>query len=60
LPTWLLALPVARPNALAARLRRADPPVIARVEDDRLALDPRTVLPDQEPILMDRLQALLR
>jgi L-seryl-tRNA(Ser) seleniumtransferase len=60
LPTWLLTFPVARPNALAARLRRADPPVIARVEDNRLALDPRTILPDQESILLDRLQAVLR
>jgi L-seryl-tRNA(Ser) seleniumtransferase len=60
LPTWLLTFPAARPNALAARLRQARPPVIARVEDDRLALDPRTVLPDQEPILLDRLQAIVR
>jgi L-seryl-tRNA(Ser) seleniumtransferase len=60
LPTWLLAFPVGRPNALAARLRRGSPPVIARVEDDRLALDPRTVLPEQEPPLLDRLTEVLK
>jgi L-seryl-tRNA(Ser) seleniumtransferase len=60
LPTWLLTFPVARPNALAARLRRGSPPVIARVEDDRLALDPRTVLPEQEPALLDRLTEVLK
>ena len=61
LPTWLLALEGPRPNALAARLRQADPPVIARVEDDRLALDPRTVLPEQDPDLLAGLrQALAR
>jgi L-seryl-tRNA(Ser) seleniumtransferase len=60
LPTWLLTLSVARPNALAARLRRSAPPVIARVDDDRLALDPRTVLPEQDAVLLDRLSTALR
>jgi L-seryl-tRNA(Ser) seleniumtransferase len=60
MPTWLLTFPVARPNALASRLRRGSPPVIARVEDDRLALDPRTVLPEQEPALLDRLPEVLK
>lgn len=59
LPTTLLSLAAARPNALAARLRRLTPAVIARVEDDRLVLDPRTVLPEQEePLLSGLLQAL--
>jgi L-seryl-tRNA(Ser) seleniumtransferase len=30
-------------DALAARLRESDPPVIARIERDRVILDPRTV-----------------
>ncbi len=59
LPTWLLVLPVARPNAVAARLRRADPPVIARIEDDRLTLDPRTVLPEEERALLGALEMAL-
>ena len=38
-------------QALAARLRRADPPVIARVRDDDVWLDVRTVLPrDERPL----------
>ena len=38
-------------EALAARLRRADPPVIARVRDDNVWLDVRTVLPrDERPL----------
>ena len=36
---------------LAERLRRADPPVIGRVQDERLLLDPRTLLPGEEPLL---------
>ncbi|MEW6568485.1 MAG: L-seryl-tRNA(Sec) selenium transferase [Chloroflexota bacterium] len=52
LPTFLWTLPHPSPNTLARRLRQASPPLIARVEDDRLALDPRTVLPEQEDDLL--------
>ena len=38
--------------AFAARLRLADPPVVGRVEDDALLLDPRTVLPHQDDALL--------
>jgi L-seryl-tRNA(Ser) seleniumtransferase len=31
------------PDELALRLRAGDPPVIARIEDGRLLLDPRTL-----------------
>jgi L-seryl-tRNA(Ser) seleniumtransferase len=51
LPTRLVALDVASPDAVASRLRSGDPPVIARIEEDRLVLDPRTVLPEQEAML---------
>ncbi len=52
LPTWLLALPDTRPNALAARLRAAHVPVIVRVQDARVVLDPRTVAPEEDPELL--------
>ncbi len=48
LPTFVLALPGGAADALAARLRRADPPVVARIEDDRVVLDPRTVMPGED------------
>ena len=61
LPTWLLTIDAgATPGgakALAARLRAADPPVVARIEDDRVAIDPRTVLPGQEEPLARALRA---
>jgi L-seryl-tRNA(Ser) seleniumtransferase len=45
------AVAVSRPglsaDELAARLRAADPPVIARIEDDRVLLDPRTLADDE-------------
>ncbi len=58
-PTFLWTLPHRSPNTLARTLRQASPPVIARVEDNRLALDPRTVLPEQEPDLLRTLAACL-
>jgi L-seryl-tRNA(Ser) seleniumtransferase len=59
LPTWLLALNVRHPNAFTSRLRQADPPIIARIEDDRVVLDPRTVLPEQEEDLLRGLETEL-
>jgi len=59
LPTWLLALETGHPGELAASLRAQSPPVIARIADDRLVLDPRTVLPEQEPALLKGLASVL-
>jgi L-seryl-tRNA(Ser) seleniumtransferase len=59
LPTWLLALPSADPAALLARLRRASTPVVARIGDGAVLLDPRTVLDGEEPALLAALEAAL-
>jgi L-seryl-tRNA(Ser) seleniumtransferase len=59
LPTWLLRLPVPRPNAFLTKLRQAATPVIARIEDDAVVLDPRTVLDDEETPLLNILKVLL-
>ncbi len=60
LSTRLLALPLPDPDRIAAALRRHDPPVVARIEEDRLVLDPRTVLPEEEPALLRALREVLR
>jgi L-seryl-tRNA(Ser) seleniumtransferase len=52
LPTRLVALAAGLPDAVAARLRTGEPPVIARIQDGRLVLDPRTVLPEQDAVLL--------
>ena len=52
LPTRLLALEVASPNLAAARLRAQPAPIVARVADDRLLFDPRTVLVEEEAALL--------
>lgn len=59
LPAALVALDVPAPDSLAAALRSASTPVIARIADDRLLLDPRTVLPGQEEALLATVQAAL-
>lgn len=53
LPTTVVALTCYSLSAdeVAARLRAADPPVIARVEEGRVLLDLRTVFPEQDEIL---------
>ncbi len=59
LPTYLLALQVASPNRILARLRGLHPPVIARIEEDQIVLDPRTVLPEQDGALLAGVREIL-
>ncbi len=60
LPTWVLALScegdAGGPERVMRRLREANPPVVARIEDDRVILDPRTVTPDDEEALLTALR----
>jgi L-seryl-tRNA(Ser) seleniumtransferase len=51
LPTYVLTLKVDKPDRFLAALRQAQPPVIARLEQDHVLLDPRTVLPSQDNVL---------
>jgi L-seryl-tRNA(Ser) seleniumtransferase len=55
LPTTLVAIegPASR---LAAALRRGDPPVIARIEENACCLDPRTVLKGEDETLIDAVE----
>jgi L-seryl-tRNA(Ser) seleniumtransferase len=52
LPSWVLNLDTGSVDGgaeeLAKRLRQGDTPVVGRIEEDRVLLDPRTVLPDDE------------
>lgn len=55
LPTWLLAFRVKHPDATVHRLREGDPPIVARIEDDLIVIDSRTVLVHQEEDLLTQL-----
>ena len=63
LPTWLLALEagglLGGVQGVARRLRESEPPVVARIEADRVVVDPRTVLPGEEEALLRALEAAL-
>jgi L-seryl-tRNA(Ser) seleniumtransferase len=51
LPTTLISLThdLLTPNQIETALRHSDPPIIARIVDDRVLLDLRTVFPTEEP-----------
>lgn len=63
LPTWTLALDASGTpggaEAVMQRLRVNRPPVVARVEDERVLFDPRTVGPDEDSDLLSALQSLV-
>jgi L-seryl-tRNA(Ser) seleniumtransferase len=52
-------LAVNSPDKFLEKLRRQQPPIIARTENDRVLLDPRTVLPEQEGALLVGLKNVL-
>lgn len=62
LPTWLIAIDIAGLSAedLLARLRRLEIPVIARVQEDRIVLDLRTVFPQQDATVAEALRTISR
>jgi L-seryl-tRNA(Ser) seleniumtransferase len=55
LPTILIAIsrPGLSADALESRLRQLPTPVIARIDNDRVVLDLRTVLENQDALLLD-------
>lgn len=52
LPTRAVAIAVTSPNDFAKRLRENTPPIIARIEENRIVFDPRTVLQSEEEMLL--------
>ena len=56
IPTYVIALS-GDAVAIERRLRSGEPPVIARIENGRVLLDLRTVLPGEEESLLARLSA---
>ncbi len=58
IPTFVLAI-AGNARAIEAKLRLGTPPVIARIANDRLLLDLRTVAPEEEEALAARLGELV-
>ena len=63
LPTWVLALDASGfgdgAEGVMRRLRQNTPPVVARIEDERVLFDPRTVDPEDDPALLRALAEAL-
>jgi L-seryl-tRNA(Ser) seleniumtransferase len=60
LPTFVLALSVRSPNHFLEQLRHCQPPVIARLENDKVVFDPRTILAEQEKELLTAIHQSLK
>ncbi len=60
LPTWLAAIArdALSADALETQLRLKTPPIVGRIEDGRVVLDLRTVLPSQDALLVALLSDL--
>jgi L-seryl-tRNA(Ser) seleniumtransferase len=58
--TFLIALQHSELNSnrLQAVLRKYDPPIITRIEDDRVVIDLRTVFPDETEIIIEALNSI--
>lgn len=59
-PTFLLELQVKSAEKFLRALRKNNPPIIARTENDKVLLDPRTVFPEQEGALLVGLKNILK
>jgi L-seryl-tRNA(Ser) seleniumtransferase len=55
-PTACCALDLGRADAVAAGLRGCEPPVIGRIEDGRVLLDPRTVDPTDDRVVAEAIR----
>jgi L-seryl-tRNA(Ser) seleniumtransferase len=57
-PTYRVGLKSSNPAQLARKLRRSKPPVLTRIEDDLVWLDPRTLDPQEVEVLKNILMGL--
>ena len=59
LPTAVVCVPSAHPERILNALRAGEPPIIARVAGGCLRVDPRTLLPGDSRVVIERLNGLL-
>lgn len=58
LPTFVLAIEVRQVNAFLVKLRKSSPPVIARIANNKVLFDPRTVLENEEETFLKTVQKI--
>jgi L-seryl-tRNA(Ser) seleniumtransferase len=59
IPTAVLAITGGSAEELARCLRANDPPIVGRIENDTLLLDPRTVMPEDDALVVQALKKLI-
>jgi len=59
LPTFVLAFDLNKPDLIMKKLRSLEFPIIARLENNKILLDPRTVLEDQEQLFLSGIQKII-
>ena len=62
IPTWTIRIATPRgqrADDIAKKLRTGEPAVVARIDDRKVVIDPRTVFPEQEQPLLDALARVI-
>lgn len=60
LPTRLLAIPLEKADVMMKWLRELSIPIIARVVQDQVVFDPRTIFPEQDELFLNQLESVLK
>ena len=59
MPSFVLEIRMKSPDQFLKKLREQNPPIIARIENDKILFDPRALLPEQDSLLLSILHRLL-
>ena len=60
LPTRAVAISVSNPDAFVQAMRADEPPIVARIENDAVLIDPRTILPHDVKSLLEGVERAAR
>jgi L-seryl-tRNA(Ser) seleniumtransferase len=60
LPTYVLSIQVKRADKVLAALRQNSPHIIARINEDRILFDPRTVLDSEDKVFLEGLTRIFK
>jgi L-seryl-tRNA(Ser) seleniumtransferase len=59
MPSFVLEIRMKSPDQFLKKLREQNPPIIARIDNDKILFDPRALLPEQDSLLLSILHRLL-
>jgi len=59
LDSWLVALSFSKPDKFLSLLRKQNPPIIARIQNNQVVFDPRTVIDYQEYAFLNGVKAAI-